>query len=99
MLNCKMGDDDFPSNLVTRVLLRATSGNCSFSAAQGDAYAAYLDGLRHREVASLASCGAWGAIPGNTRRDVHNSFFRNIGYAKVSVVKTPAINPSSNLDL
>ena len=99
MLNSKMEDGNLPSNLVTRVLLRATSGHCSFDAAQGDAYAAYLDGLRHNEIAQLAACGAWGTIPGNTRRDVHNAFFKNIGYATPSVVKTPAINPARNSHL
>jgi hypothetical protein len=92
-------DGDGTSNLVTRLLLRATSGKSSFSSAQADAYAAYLDGLRHKEIAKLASCGNWGTIPGNTRRDVHNLFFKKIGYATPSVVKTPLVNPARNLYL
>jgi hypothetical protein len=98
-----MGDADVDeegiSNLATRLLFRATSGNSSYFSAQADAYAAYLDGLRHKEVAKLASCGAWGTIPGNTRRDVHSLFFKKIGYATPSVVKTPLVNPARNLYL
>ena len=98
-----MGDADVDekgtSNLATRLLFRATSGNSSYFSAQADAYAAYLDGLRHEEVAKLASCGAWGTIPGNTRRDVHSLFFKNIGYATPTVVQIPLVNPARNLHL
>jgi hypothetical protein len=92
-------DEEGTSNLATRLLFRATCGKSSYDAAQSDAYAAYLDGLRHREVATLAACGAWGTIPGNTRRDVHSSFFKKIGYATPTVVKTPLVNPARNLHL
>ncbi len=49
-----MGDADVDeegiSNLATRLLFRATSGKSSYDAAQADACAAYLDGLRHQKL-------------------------------------------------
>ena len=85
------------SNLVTRLLLRSTSGKGSYGSAQGDAYAAFLDGLKHPEVAQLAACGNWGMLPGNVRRDVRTTFFSKLAYAVTYNVNTPAINPGSPL--
>ena len=83
------------SNLVTRLLMRATSGNGSYSNAQGDAYGSYLDGLRHPEVSLLASCGDWGSVPGNVRRDVHTAFFKSLGYAKPTKIEVFVKHPGS----
>ena len=88
------------SNLVTRLLMRATSGTGSYADAQGDAYGAYLDGLRHPEVSVLASCGNWGSVPGNVRRDVGTAFFndktlKNFGYAKPAMVEVYVKHPGS----
>ena len=83
------------SNLVTRLLMRATSGSSSYSSAQGDAYGGYLDGLRHPEVSLLASCGDWGSVPGNVRRDVHTAFFKSLGYPKPEKVEVFVKHPGS----
>lgn len=91
-------DGIIESNLVTRLLLKATSGKDSYSSVQEDSYAAYLDGLRHPEVTKLASCGNWGQNPGNVRRDIHTAFFSNIGYPHAENVVTSAINTRSAID-
>ena len=75
--------------------MRATSGSSSYSSAQGDAYGGYLDDLRHPEVSLLASCGDWGSVPGNVRRDVHTAFFKSLGYAKPEKIEVFAKHPGS----
>lgn len=88
-------DPHTQSNLVTRLLMRATSGSGSYSSAQGDAYGSFLDGLKHPEVALLASCGDWGSVPGNVRRDVHTAFFKSLGYTKPEMIEVFVKHPGS----
>ena len=62
------------SNLISKLLLSACSGDISFASAQSSAYAAYLDGLHHEEVVQMARCGNWGMQEGNIKRDVERLF-------------------------
>ena len=84
------------SNLVSMLLLQSSMGKISYAAAQQLAYAAYLDGLHHPEVASLASCGTWGEHTSHMKRDIDRKFLQNNNYALPTKVATFAVNPKSN---
>lgn len=84
------------SNLISKLLLSACSGDISFASAQSSAYAAYLDGLHHEEVVQMARCGNWGMQEGNIKRDVERLFFKDIPFASPIDIPTIGLNNKTN---
>ena len=50
---------DVPSNLASKLLLAACAGHISFAVAQDLAHAAFLDGVSHPDIISIAQTGTW----------------------------------------
>ena len=98
-LTTSLADDapvgiEFQSNLGTRLLLQWSKGSISASEVQRLAHAAVLDGLLHHEIASLASIGNWGQMPGNCNRDLQRKY--HIDYLPAPlVVRVPCIAPKA----
>jgi len=84
------------SNLVSKLLFQACMGNISFAAAQQLAHAAFLDGIEHPELISLAQTGFWGQYPSHVKRDLETQFFKKVSYALPFAVETMVVNSKSN---
>ena len=99
-LTTSLADDapvgiEYQSNLGTRLLLQWGRGTVSASEVQRLARAAVLDGLLHHEIASLASIGNWGQMPGNCNRDLQRKY--HIDYLPAPlVVRVPCIAPKAS---
>ena len=96
---CNEGGEPPPaaglSNLATWVLKRWSSGIYSATDVQGIAHAAFQDGLRHEEVAKLASLGSWGTHKGNINRDLKAMFVvKNL--PKPFVLRVPCKKPRTD---
>lgn len=87
---------DVPSNLASKLLLEACTGNISFAAAQSLAHAAFLDGISHPDIISMAQTGNWGQYPSHVKRDLESQFFKSVAYALPTTVKTSVLNTKSN---
>ena len=86
---------DVHSNLASKLLLEACTGTISFAAAQALAHAAFLDGLNHPDIISMAQTGTWGQYPSHVKRDLQRQFFKSVHYALPTIVKTSVLNTKS----
>ena len=87
---------DVPSNLASKLLLAACASQISFAVAQDLAHAAFLDGITHPDIISMAQTGTWGQYPSHVKRDLQSQFFKSVAYALPTTVKTSVRNTKSN---
>ena len=84
--------NDVPSNLASKLLIPACTGNISFASVQDFAHAAFLDGINHPDIISLAQTGTWGQYSSHVKRDLQSQFFKSVSYALPTTVKTSVRN-------
>jgi len=83
------------SCLADRLLIQWSAGMISAVQVQLFAHAAVLDGASHPELAKLASCGNFGAHPGNCARDITRMFLHQTKIPEAVLVPTLAMDPKT----
>ena len=58
--------------------------------------AAFLDGVNHPNIISMAQTGTWGQYPSHVKKHLQSQFFKSVAYALPTTVNTSVRNTKSN---
>lgn len=85
------------SAMVTKCLSMWSLGDLPATTCQQMAMLAILDGAQHVELAELASCGSFGAHPGNCTRDLITKFCGDVAICEPHLTPTFFRDPKTSL--